>query len=133
MRNILQKPECSGRLTKWSIELSEYDVQFQPRQAIKGQALANFIVEYTSSKEAEEKSRAEWLLFVDGAASSQGSGAGIVLIPLEGEPFEYSLRFAFSSSNNMAEYEALIADLSLARKLEVTQLITHSDYQLIVQ
>ena len=31
LRNILQKPKCSGRLTKWSIELSKYDVQFQPR------------------------------------------------------------------------------------------------------
>ncbi|XP_052190043.1 uncharacterized protein LOC127799867 [Diospyros lotus] len=133
LRSILQKPECSGRLTKWSIELSEYDIQYHPRQAIKGQALADFIVECTPSKEAKEKSITEWLLFVDGAASSQGSGAGIVLIPPEGESLEYSLRFAFPSSNNVAEYEALIAGLRLARKLEVTQLIAHSDSQLIVQ
>ncbi|XP_052185187.1 uncharacterized protein LOC127796825 [Diospyros lotus] len=133
LRSILQKPECSGRLTKWSIELSEYDIQYHPRQAIKGQALADFIVEYTPSKEAKEKSITEWLLFVDGATSSQGSGARIVLIPPEGESLEYSLRFAFPSSNNMAEYEALIAGLRLARKLEVAQLIAHSDSQLIVQ
>ncbi|XP_052185282.1 uncharacterized protein LOC127796919 [Diospyros lotus] len=133
LRSILQKPKCSGRLTKWSIELSEYDIQYHPRQAIKGQALADFIVECTPSKEAKEKSITEWLLFVDGAASSQGSGAGIVLIPPEGESLEYSLRFAFPSSNNVAEYEALIASLRLARKLEVAQLIAHSDSQLIVQ
>jgi len=77
--------------------LSEYDVQFQPRQAIKGQALTDFIVECAPSKEAEENSGIEWLLFVDGAASSQGSEVGIVLIPLEREPLEYSLRFAFPS------------------------------------
>ena len=112
--------------------MSEYDVQFQPRQAIKGQALADFIVECTPSKEAEEKSETEWLLFVDGVASSQGSGVGIVLIPLEEEPLEYSLRFAFPSSNNVVEYEMLIASLRLARKLEVTQLIAHSDSKLIV-
>ena len=85
-----------------------------------------------SSKEAEENSGAEWLLFVDGAASSQGSGAGIFLIPPEREPLEHSLRFAFPSSNNVAEYEALIASLRLARKLEVAQLIAHSDSQLNV-
>ena len=57
--SILQKPECFGRLTKWSIEMSEYDIQFQPRQAIKGQALADFIVECTHSSNAEEDKQIE--------------------------------------------------------------------------
>ncbi|XP_052206796.1 uncharacterized protein LOC127811125 [Diospyros lotus] len=52
--SILQKPEYSGRLTKWSIELSEYDIQYQPRQAIKGQALADFIVECAHSSKMGE-------------------------------------------------------------------------------
>lgn len=117
LRSILQKPECSGRLTKWSIELSEHDIQFQPRQAIKGQALADFIVECTAAGELEVESRSEWLMFVDGASSSQGNGAGIVLIPPEGDTLEYSLRFAFPSSNNVAEYEALVAGMKLARNL----------------
>ena len=63
----------------------------------------------------------------------QENGAGIVLIPLEGEPLEYCLRFAFPTSNNVPEYEALIIGLRLAQKLEGTQLIAHSDSQLIVQ
>jgi len=94
--------------------------------------LIDFIVEYTPSMEAEEKSGTEWLLFVDRATSLQRSGVGIVLIPPEGEPLEYSLRIIFPSSNNVVEYEALIVGLRLARKLEVTQLIAHRDSQLIV-
>jgi len=43
------------------------------------------------------------------------------------------LRFTFPISNNVVEYEALITNLRLARKLEVTQLIAHSDSQLIIQ
>ena len=62
----------------------------------------------------------EWLLFVDRASSSQGSRVGIVLIPPEGETLEYSLWFTFLISNNVAEYEALIAGMRLARKLEIT-------------
>ena len=72
-------------------------------------------------------------MFVDRASSLQLSGAGIVLIPPEGDALEYSLRFAFSNSNNVAEYEALITGMLLAQKLEVTQLTTRSDSQLIIQ
>ncbi|XP_052176685.1 uncharacterized protein LOC127790989 [Diospyros lotus] len=107
--------------------------EYQPRQAIKGQALVDFIVECTHSGKATENRQAEWLLFVDGASSSQGSGAGIVLISPEGETLEYSLRFAFPSTNNVAEYEALITGMRIAKKLEVARLVAHSDSQLIVQ
>ena len=56
-----------------------------------------------------------------------------MLVPPNGEALEYFMRFAFPSTNNVAEYEALIAGMKLARKLEVTQLIAHSDSHLIVQ
>ncbi|KAK0591666.1 hypothetical protein LWI29_005884 [Acer saccharum] len=39
LKLILQKPEVSGRLTKWAIELSEFDVEYLPRTAIKAQAV----------------------------------------------------------------------------------------------
>lgn len=45
LKEGLYKPEVSGRLTKWAIELGQYDIQFQPRTAMKGQVLADFIAE----------------------------------------------------------------------------------------
>lgn len=45
LRQVLHKPEASGRLVKWSMELSEFDVSYQLRATIKAQALADFIVE----------------------------------------------------------------------------------------
>ncbi|KAL0427461.1 UNVERIFIED_CONTAM: hypothetical protein Slati_2920900 [Sesamum latifolium] len=45
LKQILGKPEASGRLIKWAIELSEYDISYLPRTTIKAQALANFISE----------------------------------------------------------------------------------------
>ena len=37
----------SERLTKWAIELGEFDIKFMPRTAIKGQAIADFMAEFT--------------------------------------------------------------------------------------
>ncbi|CAL8174617.1 unnamed protein product [Prunus armeniaca] len=47
LRQMLQKPETSGRLVKWVIELGEFDIHYKPRPATKGQAVANFISEFT--------------------------------------------------------------------------------------
>ncbi|CAL8153011.1 unnamed protein product [Prunus armeniaca] len=47
LRQVLQKPETSGRLVKWTIELGEFDIHYKPRLATKGQAIADFIFEFT--------------------------------------------------------------------------------------
>ena len=53
MKQILHKPEISGRLVKWAIELSEFDIRHKPRIAIKGQVLVDFIMEFTSTEPTE--------------------------------------------------------------------------------
>ena len=47
LKLILQKPEVSGRLAKWAIEMSEFDIECLPRTSIKGQAVAYFVAEFT--------------------------------------------------------------------------------------
>ncbi|KAK3003569.1 hypothetical protein RJ639_018904 [Escallonia herrerae] len=54
LRRILHKPDLSGRLIPWSVELGEFDIHYRPRPSIKGQALADFIVECTLPIEVEE-------------------------------------------------------------------------------
>ncbi|XP_020973549.1 uncharacterized protein LOC107646977 isoform X3 [Arachis ipaensis] len=128
LRQILTKPELAGRLTKWSIELSEFDIQFQPRSALKAQVLADFISELTTNE--HDKS---WELHVDGASSREGSGAGVILKEGDKVIAEQALQFHFPASNNQAEYEALIAGLKLALSLQVRSLTTHCDSLLVVQ
>ena len=53
MKQVLHKPETSGRLMKWAIELSEFDNRYKLKTAIKGQVLADFVVEFTSVDPAE--------------------------------------------------------------------------------
>ena len=52
MKQVLHKPETSGRLMKWAIELSEFDIRNKPKTAIKGQVLADFVMEFTSAEPA---------------------------------------------------------------------------------
>ena len=47
LKKSMTKLEAAGRLIQWAIELSEFDVKYQPRNAIKAQALADFIAEFT--------------------------------------------------------------------------------------
>ncbi|GKV27797.1 hypothetical protein SLEP1_g36923 [Rubroshorea leprosula] len=149
------KPDLAGRLVRWSIELTEFKLEFQPRRAMKAQVLEDFIAELSKEEKAvmqappidvpckrkapEPKkptknlpSNLVWNLYVDGSSNAAGSGAGIILISLEGETFNCTLRFNFEASNNRAEYEALLGGLRLAKAARVEYLRIYSDSQLIV-
>ena len=116
---------------KWAIELSEFDIIYKSKTAIKGQVLADFIMEFTSAVPDESAQTMTdiliWKLSIDGASNAQGSGAGLILTSPEGIDIEYALRFGFQASNNEAEYESVIAGLNLAHSLEVDQLKVCSD------
>jgi len=71
-------------------------------------------------------------LYVDGASSKRGSGAGIVLEGPDNFQVEMALRFEFKTSNNQAEYEALVAGLLLARDMGVENVVCKTDSQLSV-
>ncbi|XP_024030694.1 uncharacterized protein LOC112094325 [Morus notabilis] len=133
-RQVLQKPDTSGRLLKWSIELSQFDINYKPQNAIKGQALVDFVAEFTGllddAEEVNETPR--WKLYVDGSSNDNGSGAGLVLHTPEGHKITSAIRFDFPASNNEAEYEALLAGLRLAEHLKAGNLDIFSDSQLIV-
>ena len=137
MKQVLHKPETSDRLMKWAIELSEFDIRYRPKTAIKGQVLADFVMEFASAEPARDAQVATdlstWKLSVDGASNEQGSGACVILTSPEGIDIEYTLRFGFHTSNNEAGYEAVIAGLNLAHSLEVDQLEVYSDSQLVVR
>ena len=137
IKQVLHKPETSGRLMKWSIELSEFDIRYKPKTTIKGQVLVDFVMEFTPAEPAEATPLTSdlpiWRLSVDGAANAQGSGAGLILTSPDEIDIEYALRFGFQSSNNEVEYEAVIAGLNLAHSMEVDKPEVCSDSQLVVK
>ncbi|CAN1274128.1 Transposon Tf2-6 polyprotein [Linum perenne] len=130
LKSALRSMGVAGRMSKWAVELSEYDVHFQPRTAIKAQALADFVVE--GCVRAEGRPDDYWELYVDGASSKNGAGAGVVLKSPQGILHETALRFSKARTNNAAEYGALIAGLKMAKSMGVSHLKIFSDSAIVV-
>ncbi|KAG7542873.1 Retrotransposon gag domain [Arabidopsis thaliana x Arabidopsis arenosa] len=132
LRTILHSPNQSGRLAKWAVELSEYDIEFKSRVSMKAQVLADFLTELPMPGTIEKSENQTWKLHVDGSSTKQGSGVGIKLESPTSEILEQSFRLLFNASNNEAEYEALIAGLRLAQGVGAKEILAYCDSQLVV-
>ena len=69
----------------------------------------------------------------DGSKMRTGLGAGIVLTSPKGDKLRYVLQIHFAASNNVAEYEALIHGLRLAKELGICRILCYGDSDLVVQ
>ena len=47
LRKAVGRPNVTGRIVQWAVKLSQFDVDYKPRTAIKAQALADFVAEFT--------------------------------------------------------------------------------------
>ena len=128
LREVVRNRDAVGQISKWAVELMGYDVKFVPRTAIKSQALADFIAEWTEVQApTPEISHEYWTLYFDGSVMGPGAGAGVVLVSPEGGKFQYAVRLHFPVSNNVVEYEALINGLRIAIDIGATRLYVYSD------
>ncbi|XP_074323710.1 uncharacterized protein LOC141660621 [Apium graveolens] len=144
LRKIIHKPDASGRLVNWAIKLSQFNIKFISRTTIKAQTLTKFVMECTfpevpetpriqPGEEKEISNRNSWTMYVDGLATAERSGAGLILTSPDGFTIQQAITFAFKAANNQAEYEALLYGLRLAKSLGVRRLIIYSDSQIVVR
>ena len=118
------------------------------RTSIKGQVLADLVVEFAKCPEEMEgknqkldersigvisvQSPMPWELYVDGAANQRRSRVGLVLVSPEKIIIEKSLRLSFSTTNNEAEYEALLMGMMMVQKMRGKAVKVFSDSKLVV-
>ncbi|KAK2450495.1 hypothetical protein QL285_009609 [Trifolium repens] len=64
IKPLLCRPDMAGRMLKWSLELSEFDIRYESRKALNAQVLADFVAEMTAPAHSSEET-GKWTIFVD--------------------------------------------------------------------
>ena len=148
LKSILWSTDYTRRIAKWGPILGAFDIKYMPRTFMKGQILADLVVEFAElPKETEVKQHgmdeksvglistqdsSSWKAYVDGAANQQGAGVGLVLVSPEKITIEKSLKLEFSTTNNEAEYETLLMGMAMVQKMGGRAVEMFSDSRLVV-
>ncbi|KAK1695161.1 hypothetical protein QYE76_011858 [Lolium multiflorum] len=134
LSTIVNNSDATGRVAKWGIELSTFDINYGARTAIKSQVLADFFTDWTEAPEGTPVPEPEaWVMHFDRSKQHQGSGGGVTLKSPTGEELQYVLQIHFEATNNMAEYEALLHGLRIAKEIGIKHFICCGDSDLVAQ
>ena len=100
----MNKPEVEGKMVQWAIELSQFDIEYHPRIAIKAQALADFIAKFTITDEDSAANEIEiWTVQTDGLSAQKRRGVGVVIITPEGEMLKYGVQLKFLLAHSQVQ------------------------------
>jgi ribonuclease HI len=114
--------------------LNEFTIDYIHRSSIQFQALADFIADWTSEAQDEERANdvEAWTIFCDGSWGTFGIGAAAVLISPSKSKTCYAARLDFNCTNNIAEYETLLLGLQKLKAMGIRRAMLKSDSQVIL-
>jgi hypothetical protein len=96
IKYMLQNLIMSSRIGKWAYELIEYDLAYAPLKSMKGQVVADFIVEHriedTYKLDISYLTVTPWTLYFDGSVCNEGQGIDIVLVSPSNTYFDFASR-----------------------------------------
>ena len=127
LRYLFNRPVLTGRLMRWLVLLTEFDIRYVTQKSVKESIVADHLAslpvfddrpiddDFPDEQFVSVTSIAGWRLYFDGAANQSGFGIGILLISPQGDHIPKSVRLTFSNhhrlTNNIVEYEACIIGL----------------------
>jgi hypothetical protein len=116
--------------------LIEYDLAYESLKSLKGQVVADFLVQHSIDQNSDEScnlvSICPWKLFFDGSTCREGQGVGIHLILPRGAVFEQSVHLEYFCMNNQAEYEAIMLGLQILSSMGIKHVEAFGDSLLVV-
>lgn len=116
-------------MANWVVRLGKFDILCWPHPVMKAQVLANFIAKcaWADGEASQEETKKEVSHEMADEDFLEPHGYFTWAVHLIHLIAKYALRFAFQSSNNQAKYEALLAELRIAKELEGKKLKTFID------
>jgi hypothetical protein len=132
IKHMLSMPILNGRIGKWILALSEFELKFESAKAIKRQVIADFITEHRDPS-IDLLEITPWALFFDGSSCGKGGGVGILLISPRGEIFEFAIPIQPTVTNNQAEYEALLRGLQYLKEVGAVSVEIYGDSELVIK
>jgi hypothetical protein len=111
--------------------LSEFNIQYQPTKAVKGQALADLIAEIINTNIATLSIRA-WALYFDGSACEDRCGIGILPVSPQGVMYSFSFRLPNPCTNNLAEYEEVCRGMELLVEAGAEAIEVFGDSKMVI-
>src|SRR3954469_22930654 len=156
IKYVFEKPALTGRVARWQMILTEYDIQYTTQKAIKGSVLADYLAhqpveDYEPMKfefpdedvlyirdcnipgpEEGPEPGSRWTLVFDGASNALGNGVGAVITSPSGFHVPFTARICFDCTNNMVEYEACIYGIEAAIDLRIKYLKVYGDSNLVI-
>ncbi|XP_034674313.1 uncharacterized protein LOC117905510, partial [Vitis riparia] len=149
LRYLFDRPALVGRLMRWLVLLTEFDIHYVTQKSIKGSIVADHLASlpvsdgraiddgFPDEDVAVVTSLSGWRMYFDGAANHSGYGIGVLLISPHGDHIPRSVRLAFSdrhpATNNIVEYEACILGLETALELGIRQMEVFGDSNLVLR
>ncbi|XP_069143541.1 uncharacterized protein [Solanum lycopersicum] len=150
LKYIFQKAMPTGKLAKWQMLLSEFDIVYVTQKAIKAQDLVDQLAENPVDEEYEplknyfhdeevsfvgediSEAYPGWILLFDGEVNHQGKGIGAVLVSKSIQHYPMAAKIWFNCTNNTAEHEACVLGLKVAIDMNVHELLIIGDSNLLI-
>ncbi|XP_074299519.1 uncharacterized protein LOC141630637 [Silene latifolia] len=144
IKYLFKKQVLNGRMSRWTLMLSAFDLKYVPLKVIKGRAVADFLadnpIEETEfvdtlpfpDEDVVHVKNNVWDLYFDEASNYMGYVVGILLISPTGEHVPVSIKLDFNVTNNAAEYEACLLSLRSALDLGVKKLLVNGDSSFVI-
>ncbi|XP_072087852.1 uncharacterized protein [Arachis hypogaea] len=138
IKYMLSFPMLRGHLGEWMLALMEFDLQYVPAKTVKGQVIANFLVDNSKDLNDQGANIVDvevnyWKLYFDGSKHKDGAGVGILIITPEGIPSEFLFELKYHCFNNVSKYEALILGLEILIDKGALEVQILGDSQLVLK
>ncbi|XP_050877174.1 uncharacterized protein LOC127080931 [Lathyrus oleraceus] len=134
IEHMLSKPILHIRIGKWALGLTEFSLTYMPLKVVKGQVVADFIVDYSIDADALNYVQlGSWKLYFDVSSHKNGTGVGVIDISPNKIPMTFQYKVEGICSNNEAEYKSLIAGLEMLLELGATKVEIMEDLELVIK